>query len=162
MCCTAACTKFSVGGRYICSSRRTSSLLFVHKVINIFFCTVWSSLICTPAATHTEINHSGLSLNQYEWPAVGLWPSSTRFSHYRKLRCQNRCICSPTCIKYKLKHSVGFVTSLVDRLPSFSTRRCKARMAGGSVQWYRYIGEFPSLVLETATRYRIFFRFAGT
>ena len=36
---------------------------------------VWSSLICTPAATYAEINHLGLSLNQYEWPAVGSWPS---------------------------------------------------------------------------------------
>ena len=63
MCCTAACTKFSVGEKSICSSRKTSSRLFVQKVVNIFFCTVLSLLICTP------INHLEYLLNLYEVPA---------------------------------------------------------------------------------------------
>ena len=46
MCCTAACMKFSFGGRNIYSSSRTSFSLFVQKVATIFFCPVWSSLIC--------------------------------------------------------------------------------------------------------------------
>ena len=82
MCCTAAsqCTnlKFSVCWRYICSSRRMSSRLFVQKAVNIFFCTVWLSLICTPAVTNAETNHfAWFSLNQYEWPAVCSLQSST-------------------------------------------------------------------------------------
>ena len=39
------------------------SLADVQKVVNLFFCIMWSSLTCTPAATHAKINQSGLSLN---------------------------------------------------------------------------------------------------
>ena len=39
------------------------SLADVQKVVNLFFRIIWSSLTCTPAATHAEINQSGLSLN---------------------------------------------------------------------------------------------------
>ena len=119
MCCMAAPTKFSVGRRYICSSSRTSSCVFVQKVVNIFFCTTWSFLICSPAATHAEINHLGWSLNQYEWPAVGSWPSSTCFSLYISESCVVKtgvfALQHVSTTKFKLKYSVG----LVGRVPSF-------------------------------------------
>ena len=34
-----------------------------------------------------EMNHLGLSLNQCEWPAVGVWPSSTCFWLYISESC---------------------------------------------------------------------------
>ena len=71
-----------LGGTYTCSSHRTSSRLFIQKVVNIFLCTGWSSLICTPAATHAEINHSGSSPNQYKWPVVGSWPILDSFHFF--------------------------------------------------------------------------------
>ena len=147
MCCTAACMKFLVGWSYICSSRRTSSCLFVQKVVNIFFCTVWSLLICTPAVTHAEINHLGLSLNPCEWPAVSLWPSSTRFSLYISESCFVKT--SVFALKHVLKYSVGFA----GRVPFFFVGRCKASTAGGTESNGIDIDEFPSLILGTATQY---------
>ena len=136
MCCTAACMKFLVGWSYICSSRRTSSCLFVQKVVNIFFCTVWSLLICTPAVTHAEINHLGLSLNPCEWPAVSLWPSSTRFSLYISESCfvKTSVFALQHVSTTKLKYSVGFV----GRVPSFFIHRAEFHLflfLGASLAW---------------------------
>ena len=143
--------------------------LFVHKVVNIFFCReiciVWSSLICTPSATQTnaKINHSGLSLNQCELPVVGSWASSTCFS--LAVYISEICVIKTGVFALqhvsttKLKKSVGFV----GRFPFFLTRSCKASMAscmesnrtGNNIG--SGIGEFSSLVLGTATLYCINF-----
>ena len=69
--------------------------------------------------------------------------------HFRKLSCKYRCICSPTCINYRLKHSVGFI----GRVLPFLISSCLARMAVGTKSNGAGIGEFPSIVPGTAKLY---------
>ena len=75
--------------------------------------------------------------------------------HSQKLSSQNWCVCSPTCINYKIE-----IFSWICRQSSIFFGSFLS-IAGSTESNGTCIGEFPPLVLGTAVLYHIFFQFAG-